>query len=137
MAAITKLSQKSGIKWRATINMAGVRPFSRNFITKANAKAWVKKTEKSLESAKIEGNNAARKLELSTLITEVTNSRPLNHSTLTALTWWKDHYGHELCLMLDKTIIREARNDLLACPMQGRLRADFDSLTGNRSTDMR
>ena len=34
MAAITKLSQKTGIKYRVTINMAGVRPFSRNFKTK-------------------------------------------------------------------------------------------------------
>ena len=45
MAAITKLSQKSGTKYRVTINRAGVRPFSRNFKTKKTAVAWAKKTE--------------------------------------------------------------------------------------------
>ena len=33
MVAISKLSQKSGIKYRVTINRSGVRPFSHNFKT--------------------------------------------------------------------------------------------------------
>jgi hypothetical protein len=68
MAAITKLSQKTGIKYRVTINMSGVRPYSRNFKTMKNARAWAKKTECDLEMARIEGNNLARNLTLSILI---------------------------------------------------------------------
>ena len=49
MAAITKLSQKTGIKYRVTINMAGVRQFSRNFKTK--------KTEGDLELARVSAND--------------------------------------------------------------------------------
>ena len=93
MAAITKLSQKTGIKYRVTINMAGVRPFSRNFKTMKNARAWAKQTEGSLETARIEGNNLAHNLTLATLITEVVNSRELNHNTAGSLKWWSDHYG--------------------------------------------
>jgi len=57
MAAITKLSQKTGIKYRVTINMAGVRQFSRNFKTKKTAVAWAKKTEGDLELARVSAND--------------------------------------------------------------------------------
>ena len=87
MAAITKLSQKFGIKYRVTINMAGVRPFSRNFKTKKTAVAWAKKTEGDLEVSRVEGNNAARNLNLSELITELVSSRPINPATVIALAW--------------------------------------------------
>ena len=116
MAAITKLSQKTGIKYRVTINMAGVRPFSRNFKTKKTAVAWAKKTEGDLEAARVEGNNAARSLTLSMLITELVNSRTINPATVIALTWWKDEYGHELCLLFDKSAIREALKCLAEKP---------------------
>jgi hypothetical protein len=46
------------------------------------------------------------------VIVEVVNSRPLNHNTVGSLTWWKEHYGHHLCLMLDKTSIRAALKGL-------------------------
>jgi hypothetical protein len=45
MAAITKITRKTGVRYHVTINMAGVRPFSRSFKTKSNACAWAKKTE--------------------------------------------------------------------------------------------
>jgi integrase len=108
MAAITKLSQKTGIKYRVTINMPGIRPFSRNFKTKKTAVAWTKKTEGNLELARVEGNKAARNLTLATLINELVNSRIINPATVIALTWWKDNYGHELCLLFDKSAVREA-----------------------------
>jgi integrase len=108
MAAITKLSQKSGIKYRVTINRAGVRPFSRNFKTKKTAITWAKKTEGDLEAARVEGNSAARNLTLATLITELVNCRTINPATVIALTWWKDGYGHELCLLFDKSAVRDA-----------------------------
>ena len=120
MAAITKVARKTGMKYRVTINMPGVKEFSQSFTTKRNAQAWAKKTEGDLETARIEGNGLARNLTLSCLITELTASRTLNHSTVTALVWWKDNHGHRLCLMLDKTLIREARNDLLeGCARRG------------------
>ena len=108
MAAITKLSQKTGIKYRVTINMAGIRPFSRNFKTK--------KTEGNLELARVEGNNAARNLTLSDLITELVSSRTINPATVIALTWWKDNYGHELCLLFDKSAVRDALKCLADMP---------------------
>jgi integrase len=108
MAAITKLSQKAGTRYRVTINMAGVRPFSRNFKTKKAAVPWAKRTEGDLEAARVEGNNAARYLTLSDLITELVNSRTINPATVIALTWWKDNYGHELCLLFDKSAVRNA-----------------------------
>ena len=85
MSAISKLSQKTGIKYRVTINMAGIRPFSRNFKTKKTAVAWEKKTEGDLEAARVEGNNIARNLTLSTLITELVNSRTMNQATVICL----------------------------------------------------
>ena len=112
MAAITTISQKSGVRYRVTINMPGVRPFSRNFKTKKNARAWAKKTEGDLETARIEGNNLARNLTLSTLITEQASNCTINRTTAGALTWWKDNYGHELCLLLNKTVIRDALKSL-------------------------
>ena len=108
MAAITKLSQNTGIKYQVTINMTGIRPFSRNFKTK--------KTEGNLELARVEGDNAARNLTLATLITELVGSRTINPATVTALTWWKDSYGHELCLLFDKSAVREALNCLADKP---------------------
>ena len=90
MAAITKTSRTTGKPWRATITMPGVKEFSRFFIAKKNAVAWAKKTESDLEKARIEGSSHARNLTLSTLISELTQARTLNHSTVTALTWWED-----------------------------------------------
>ena len=111
MAAITKVPSR-GKTWRATINMPGVKEFSKSFVTKKNAQAWVKKTEADLETARIEGNGLARNLTLSKLIETLTSVRTLNHSTVTALTWWNDNYGHHLCLQIDKTMLREARQSL-------------------------
>ena len=45
MAAITRITQKMGIRYRVTINMAGIRPFSRNFKTMKAAVVWAKQTE--------------------------------------------------------------------------------------------
>jgi integrase len=97
--------------------MPGIRPFSRNFKTKKTAVAWTKKTEGNLELARVEGNNTARNLTLATLITELVNSCTINPATVIALTWWKDNYGHELCLLLDKSIIREALKGLAEGPV--------------------
>lgn len=113
MAAITKIPGR-GKPWRATIDMPGVKPFSKSFATKRNAQAWVKKTEADLETARIEGNGLTRNLTLSQLITELTSVRTLDTSAVTALTWWKDNYGHHLCLQIDKTLLREARQALQA-----------------------
>jgi hypothetical protein len=33
-------------------------------------------------------------------------------TTAGALKWWKDNYGHELCLLLNKTVIRDALKGL-------------------------
>lgn len=112
MAAITTISQKSGVRYRVTINMPGVRSFSRNFKTKKNARAWAKKTEGDLETARIEGNNLARNLTLSTLITEQASNCTISMTTAGALKWWKDNYGHELCLLVNKTVVREALKSL-------------------------
>ena len=112
MAAITAISQKSGVRYRVTIDMPGIRTFSRSFRTKKNARTWAKKTEGSLEEARVQGNNLARNLTLDVLITELANSCTLNKATAGALTWWKDNYGHELCILLDKTTIRDALKSL-------------------------
>ena len=94
-SATEKKTARKGKPWRATINMPGVKAFSKSFSTKRNAQAWVKKTETDLETARIEGNGLARNLTLAKLITELTSVRTLNHSVLTALTWWKDNYGSD------------------------------------------
>jgi len=87
MAAITKIPRNTGKTWRVTITMPGIKAFSKSFITKRAAQAWAKKTESDLEIARIEGNSLARNLTLSTLITELVNSRTMNQATVIALTW--------------------------------------------------
>lgn len=39
MAAITKITRKTGVRYRVTINVPGVRTFSRNFRTNKAARA--------------------------------------------------------------------------------------------------
>ena len=112
MAAITTISQKSGMRYRVTIDMPGVRTFSRSFRTKKNARAWAKKTESNLETARIEGNSLTRNLTLTKLINEYSAGCTLSKTSLGALTWWKDNYGHELCFLFDKTTIRDALKSL-------------------------
>jgi integrase len=112
MAAITKITQKKGIRYRVTINMPGIKEFSRNFRTMKNARAWAKKTEADLETARIEGNNRARNLTLRVLIAVYTQNHTIDRTTTGALTWWKDHYGDELCLLIDKGMIRDALDSL-------------------------
>jgi hypothetical protein len=43
MAAVTKITQKTGIRYRVTINLPGAKEFSRNFRTMKNARAWAKR----------------------------------------------------------------------------------------------
>jgi len=83
---------------------------------KKTAVSWAKKTESDLEAARVEGNNATRNLTLADLITELVNSRVINPATVIAPTRWKRNYGHKLCLLFDKTAVRDALKCLADMP---------------------
>jgi integrase len=53
---------------------------------------------------------------LTTLISELVNSRTINPATVIALTWWKDNYVHELCLLIDKILTCQALKSLSEKP---------------------
>jgi len=107
MATIRKVPRKNGHAWLAVINLRGIKPFSKTFRLKANAKAWAERMETNLEVARVHGNAVARTMDLGELIWEY--MRTLNGkktSNISNLTWWSEQYGHLKVVDVDRTTVK-------------------------------
>ena len=60
MATITKVARKTGDAYKAVIRLRGIKPFSRTFKRKTDARAWAERMERDIEQARVYGNDNAR-----------------------------------------------------------------------------
>jgi integrase len=109
--AITKL--KTG-KYRATIQLKGIKPYSRNFSLKKNAQAWEKQQAKDIETARANGDPVARTLTLKELIRAYTTENQVGKATVINLGWWKREYGARRVLDISADTVREGLRTLRA-----------------------
>jgi hypothetical protein len=58
MATITKVCRKSGDAYKAMIRLRGVKPFSKTFKLKKDAKVWANRMERDIDEARAYGNRA-------------------------------------------------------------------------------
>jgi hypothetical protein len=115
MATITKVCRKSGDAYKAMIRLRGVRPFSKTFKLKKDAKVWANRMERDIDEARAYGNRALRNLTLAELIKERIEKNPgKDKSAISNLNWWKREYGSMRLLDIDRSVIREAMAKLIA-----------------------
>ena len=62
MATITKVCRKSGDAYKAMIRLRGVRPFSKTFKLKKDAKVWANRIERDIDEARAYGNRGLRRV---------------------------------------------------------------------------
>jgi len=94
MATLTKVARQSGSAYKALIRLRGIKPFSKTFKRKADAKAWADRIERNIDQARAHGNAVVQRLTLGQLITEYFEQwTGTANGTLSALTWWKRGYG--------------------------------------------
>jgi len=51
MATITKVARKNGDAYKAVIRLRGIKPFSKTFRRKTDARAWAERMERNIEEA--------------------------------------------------------------------------------------
>ncbi len=86
MAAITKVCRKSGYAYKAVIRLRGIKPFSKTFKLRKDAKAWSERMERNIEEARAHGNDYARTLTLKELVgTYIHQYTGKNHSAYSCL----------------------------------------------------
>jgi hypothetical protein len=91
MATIVKVCRKSGnASYKAVIRLRGVKPFSKTFKLKKDAKAWADRMERDIDATRAYGNRNVRNMTLADLIGERIREHPSNDSSLISnLSWWK------------------------------------------------
>ena len=115
MATITKVCRKSGDAYKAMIRLRGVRPFSKTFKLKKDAKVWANRIERDIDEARAYGNRGLRNLTLAELIKEKIQKYPgKDNSAISNLNWWKREYGSMRLLDIDRAVIREALSKLMS-----------------------
>jgi len=70
MATITTVSRKSGNAYKAVIRLRGVKPFSKTFKLRKDAKVWADRMKRDIDESRAYGNRAVRNMTLADLIEE-------------------------------------------------------------------
>ena len=73
MATITKVCRKTGDAYKAVIRLRGIKPFSKTFRRKTDARAWAERMERNIEEVRIHGNDYARTMTVGKLVRHYIN----------------------------------------------------------------
>lgn len=115
MATITKVRRKSGTAYKAVIRLRGVKPFSKTFKLRKDAKTWAERMERDIDARRAYGNQHARGMTLGELIEQFVIHHPdQDNSGISNLNWWKREYGAMKLIDIDRSVIRDAMNNLAA-----------------------
>lgn len=68
MATIVKVARKTGDAYKAVIRLRGIKPFSKTFRRKTDARAWAERMERNIDEARAHGNDRTRVMTLRELI---------------------------------------------------------------------
>ena len=113
MATLIKVCRKSGNAYKAVIRLRGIKPFSKTFKLRKDAKAWAERMERDVEASRAYGNAAARTMPLGELIRlYIHYNSKQDKSGISNLTWWKREYGDMKLAEIDRSVVRAALNRL-------------------------
>jgi integrase len=113
MATITKVARKTGDAYKAVIRLRGIKPFSKTFRRKTDARAWAERMERNIEEARIHGNDHARTLTLKELVREyIDQYTGNNHSVYGCLEWWVREYGDLKLTEITRQTVRDGIKSL-------------------------
>jgi len=108
MATITKVCRKSGNAYKALIRLRGVKPFSKTFKLKKDAKAWSERIERNIDEARAHGNDRIRTLTLKELVRAYERHYSgKNLSAIFCLNWWVCEIGGMRVIDITKQTIRD------------------------------
>jgi hypothetical protein len=94
MATITKVCRKSGNAYKAVIRLRGIKPFSKTFKLRKDAKAWAERRERNIDEARAHGNDRVRTLTLKELVRAYERHfSGKNLSAIFCLSWWVGEIG--------------------------------------------
>jgi hypothetical protein len=95
MATISKVCRKSDDAYKAVIRLRGIKPFSKTFKLKKDAKVWALRMERNIDEARAYGNRALRNLTLAELIkVKIKKYSGKDKSAISNLNWFVAEYGH-------------------------------------------
>ena len=113
MATITKVCRKKGDAYKAVIRLRGIKPFSKTFKRKTDARAWAERMERNIEEARIHGNDSARTLSLAELVRSyVDQYEGRNHSAYSCLEYWVHRYGDMKLADVTRHTVRSGMKEL-------------------------
>ena len=96
MATITKVCRKSNDAYKAVIRLRGIKPFSKTFKLKRDAKAWAERMERDISASRAYGNQRVRLMTLSDLIglyIYIQKYPEQYKSGISNLNWWAENQG--------------------------------------------
>jgi hypothetical protein len=109
MATITKVRRKSGYAYKASIRLRGIKPFSKTFRLKTDAKAWAERMDRNIDEARAHGNDRTRTMTLKQLVMAFERRYAgRDHSALFCLAWWVRELGNVKLADISKQTIRDA-----------------------------
>lgn len=114
MSTIVRVPRQSGFAYKALIRLKGVKPFSKTFLLRKDAKTWAERMERDIDTARAHGNAVVRQMTLSDLIKKYVAQPGLDKATITNLNWWRREYGDHKIIDIDRSTIREGLASLKA-----------------------
>lgn len=117
MATIRKRKLAQGLSWQVQVRRDGLKPLSKTFSTKTDAKAWAADIESDLNKNTTTAYTEAAKRTLSEAIDRYITEREAAGKLATArrrqLDWWRGEYGSRKLGQVTCSVIIEARDTLL------------------------
>lgn len=92
MASIRKRKAKRGYKFMAEVRRKGHPAQRKTFPTQADAKAWIRKVEASMDDGEVLSSS---RHTMSWLLEQYREEHDLDNYVLGVLEWWEDRIGHK------------------------------------------
>jgi integrase len=114
MATIRVRQGKSGVTYHAQVRLAGHRPVTKTFSTRADAKVWARDLESKLAKGEIADSEAERRT-LADACEQYLKTHPdtsRDHARI--VRWWKDTHGRRKLAKISTPWLTQIRDELAA-----------------------
>lgn len=114
MANIRVRAGARGVTYQAQVRMAGHRPVTKSFETKAEAKSWARDLESKLSKGEHADSESERRTLADACDQYVKTHPDISSDHKRIVNWWKDTYGRRTLAKVTSPWLTEIRDDLAA-----------------------
>lgn len=108
MATITKVSRETGAAYKAVIRLQNIKPFSKTFRLRKDAKTWAERMERNIDEARAYGNSLAHDMTLADLIREYSQQQDIAEAAVSRLKFWQQELGNRHLIDITQDVVRQA-----------------------------